>query len=869
MERIVRKNQNLVSELPLTISAQHGLIAQNEFFDKRVASKDLSGYYLIQNGEFAYNKSTSTDAPWGAIKRLDKYKNGVLSTLYILFAIKEKSELNSDFLIAYYSTDLWHKGIHEIAAEGARNHGLLNIAPADFFNTRLMIPQDMEEQKKIGQCFLALDSLITLHQCKGRFQDKIGAFAWEQRKLGEVTIEFKSGVALQADKIEIKGAYPVYGGNGLRGYTSTYNHDGEFALIGRQGALCGNMNYSVGKAYFTEHAVVVKADENNDTRFIYYLLDTMQLGKYSDQSAQPGLAVNKLIKLENIFPNQSEQVKISTYFYSLDRLITLHQRKCDETKKLKKFMLQKMFPKNGSTVPEIRFDGFTDAWEQRKLGDIAQRMSNTGTSSVEVPSVEYEDVISEQGLLNKDIRRKEAIKSGIIFTGEEVLYGKLRPYLHNWLNPDFKGIAVGDWWVLKPVNLDKNFLYRLIQTSQFDNMANQSSGTKMPRADWKLMSNTELFVPVNLEEQEKIAAYFDALDRLITLHQQKYFCTKFAARQIGNIVIRIKGTKDMPELEAMIEKKLIDQLVYGDSQWSYRADLKTESDLWKNFKYILEQNNKDRLNGENLSEAEFEQVKNQLQFSSFYKAGEWLVGENGKVQVHVQRDTERLHLVVMNHEHIAGGSSVYEVINQYSALESEEDRKAAARDRRFDVTLLINGIPLIHIELKNRQHSYMDGFWQIKKYIGEGKFTGIFSAVQMFVISNGVNTKYFSAAGDTELNPKFISGWLDKDNNPVSDYLDFAKSVLRIPEAHEMIARYTVLDEDAKRLILLRPYQIHAIEAIRESSKNGKSGFVWHTTGSGKTLTSYKATRNLLMDIPAIDKAIFLIDMLTSRKFYA
>lgn len=315
----------------------------------------------------------------------------------------------------------------------------------------------------------------------------------------------------------------------------------------------------------------------------------------------------------------------------------------------------------------------------------------------------------------------------------------------------------------------------------------------------------------------------------------------------------------MPELESMIESKLIEQLVYGDSQWTYRADLKTEEDLWANFKYILEQNNKDRLSGELLSEAEFEQVKNQLQFSSFYKAGEWLVGENGKVLVHVQRGTERLHLVVMNHEHIAGGSSVYEVINQYSALKTD-DNKAPARDRRFDVTLLINGLPMIHIELKNRQHSYMDGFWQIKKYIGEGKFTGIFSAVQMFVISNGVNTKYFSAAGDTELNPKFISGWLDKDNNPVTDYIDFAKSVLRIPQAHEMIARYTVLDEDAKRLILLRPYQIHAIESIREASKTGRSGFVWHTTGSGKTLTSYKATRNLLMDIPALDKAIFLID---------
>ena len=316
----------------------------------------------------------------------------------------------------------------------------------------------------------------------------------------------------------------------------------------------------------------------------------------------------------------------------------------------------------------------------------------------------------------------------------------------------------------------------------------------------------------------------------------------------------------MPELESVIESRLIEQLAYGDSQWVYRPDLKNEEQLWNNFKYILEQNNKDRLNGEELSDSEFEQVKNQLQFSSFYKAGEWLVGENGKVMVHVQRDTKKLHLVVMNHEHIAGGSSVYEVINQYSTLKNEGEEKLSARDRRFDVTLMINGLPMIHIELKNKQHSYMDGFWQIKKYISEGKFTGIFSAVQMFVISNGVDTKYFSAANENELNKEFISGWLDKDNNPVCDYLDFAKSVLKIPEAHEMIARYTVLNQDAKQLILLRPYQIHAIESIREASKKGKSGFVWHTTGSGKTLTSYKATRNLLMDIPSIDKTIFLID---------
>ena len=315
----------------------------------------------------------------------------------------------------------------------------------------------------------------------------------------------------------------------------------------------------------------------------------------------------------------------------------------------------------------------------------------------------------------------------------------------------------------------------------------------------------------------------------------------------------------MPELESMIEQKLIEQLVYGESQWTYRPDLRTEADLWANFKYILEQNNKDRLDGEQLSDAEFEQVKNQLQFSSFYKAGEWLVGENGKVQVHVQRGTERLHLVVMNHEHIAGGSSVYEVINQYRALKEDSDG-IPERNRRFDVTLMINGLPMIHIELKNKQHSYVEGFRQIKKYIGEGKFTGIFSAVQMFVVSNGVDTKYFAAASDADLKETFMSGWVDQENNPVSDYISFAQSVLRIPMAHEMIARYTVLDKDAKRLILLRPYQIHAIESMREASKTGKSGYVWHTTGSGKTLTSYKATRNLLMDIPAIDKAIFLID---------
>lgn len=314
----------------------------------------------------------------------------------------------------------------------------------------------------------------------------------------------------------------------------------------------------------------------------------------------------------------------------------------------------------------------------------------------------------------------------------------------------------------------------------------------------------------------------------------------------------------MAELESVIEKRLIDQLCCDESQWTYRPDIRTEEQLWDNFKYILEQNNKAKLNDIPLSESEFAKIKNDLSHASFYDAGKWLIGENGKVYVHVQRGNETLHLVVMNNEHIAGGTSVYEVINQYQAFYSKEDE--GSRDRRFDVSLLINGIPLIHIELKNKEHSYMDGFRQIKKYIAEGKFHGIFSNVQMFVVSNAVDTKYFAAARDTELNKKFISGWLDKENLPVCDYIDFAKAVLKIPEAHEMVAKYTVLDNDKKKLLILRPYQIHAIEAMREASKKGKSGFIWHTTGSGKTMTSYKATRNLLMDIPSIDKTVFLID---------
>ena len=370
VDRVTRKNQDLVSELPLTISAQYGLIDQNEFFDKRVASKDVSGYYLIENGEFAYNKSTSTDAPWGAIKRLDRYENGVLSTLYIVFGIKENNPVDSDFLVSYYSTNLWHKGIHEIAAEGARNHGLLNIAPADFFETKLMIPQDIEEQKKIGK-----------------------------------------------------------------------------------------------------------------------------------------------------------------YFEELERLITLHQRKCEQTKKLKKYMLQKMFPQNGAKVPEIRFDGFTYDWEQRKLGDVAEFSKGNGYSKGDLiesgtPIILYGRLYTKYETIISEVDTYVEAKEGSVYSkGGEVIVpasGETAEDIARAATVDKSGILLGgDLNVVMP-NKDINPAFLAISISNGNSqreLSKKAQGKSVVHIHNEEIRNLVIPFP-NKVEQNKIVAYFANLDHLITLHQR-------------------------------------------------------------------------------------------------------------------------------------------------------------------------------------------------------------------------------------------------------------------------------------------------------------------------------------------------------------
>lgn len=157
--RITRRNKNNESSLPLTISAQYGLVDQITFFNKTVASVDLSGYYLLYNGDFAYNKSYSNDYAWGAVKRLDKYEKGCLSSLYFVF--RPKDSVDSDYLTHYFETKKWHKGISDIAGEGARNHGLLNMAVDEYFATKHFLPA-IDEQKKIAAFLNKIEKRIDI-----------------------------------------------------------------------------------------------------------------------------------------------------------------------------------------------------------------------------------------------------------------------------------------------------------------------------------------------------------------------------------------------------------------------------------------------------------------------------------------------------------------------------------------------------------------------------------------------------------------------------------------------------------------------------------------------------------------------------------
>ena len=367
VERVTRKNKNLESDLPLTISAQYGLIDQQTFFNKKVASKDVSGYYLLKKGEFAYNKSYSSDYPWGAVKRLDNYEMGVLSTLYIVF---RPNSIDSDFLAVYYDSPKWYKEVSMRAAEGARNHGLLNISPQDFFDTELIFPVNQSEQTAIGSFFQDIDQLISLQQrklevlkeqkktylkllfpAKGQTKPAL-RFAgfeddWKEVKLGEVTDRYDNlRVPISANE-RVSGDTPYYGANGIQDYVDGYTHDGEFILIAEDGASDLKdypVQYVNGKVWVNNHAHVIqgKKDLINNI-FLLFAVKQINIEPFLVGGGRAKLNSDIMMKLPLHLPTLPEQEAIGSFFQDLDKAIAKQEEKVNQLKESKQTLLRKMF----------------------------------------------------------------------------------------------------------------------------------------------------------------------------------------------------------------------------------------------------------------------------------------------------------------------------------------------------------------------------------------------------------------------------------------------------------------------------------------------------------------------------------------------
>ena len=450
-------------------------------------------------------------------------------------------------------------------AKKAQGKSVVHIHNTDIQEVTIAYPS-RTEQDRIVSVFRQLDNLITLHQRKcisftvraGRLISTVNkkriTSSWEQRKFDEVfdctvpnntlsraELSYDEGTVLNVHYGDVlikygsvldvqKDDIPRIPHRCREDFNGALLQDGDVIIADTAedettGKACEIGNLQGSAIVSGLHTMVCRPRNRMALGYLGYYLNSNayhhQLLPLMQGIKVLSLSRSNIQKTSVSYPIAvKEQQLIAYYFSQLDNLITLHQRKFEKLTNVKKSMLEKMFPQNGSSYPEIRFKGFTDPWEQRKFEEIAVR-SSVICSDDTLPRVEYEDIVSGTGRLNKDIYAKQSIKSGIAFHQGDVLYGKLRPYLQNWLLPTFDGLAVGDFWVLQPQNADSSFLYRLIQSRQFDEVANQSTGTKMPRADWKLVSKTVFSIPSNISEQAAIGTYFTALDSLITLHQRE------------------------------------------------------------------------------------------------------------------------------------------------------------------------------------------------------------------------------------------------------------------------------------------------------------------------------------------------------------
>ena len=350
VNRITTKNKNNESDLVLTISAQYGLVDQTFFFNRSVSSSNLTGYYLLNNGDFAYNKSYSNGYPWGAIKRLNKYNQGVVSSLYICF--KTNNLIDSNFLEQYFETNKWYQQISEVSVEGARNHGLLNIAVNDFFNTKHYIPS-IKEQEKISKFLSLLDKKIELQTKKiedlklfkkglsNNIFNNLKNF--EEYKLGDLC-NITTG-KLDANAMVENGKYRFYTCAKEYSFIDEYSFDTEALLISGNGAYVGYIHYYNGKFNAYQRTYILHNFKYN-VQYIKcyldeYLSEKINLEKKDGNT--PYIVLSTLSDMIIKIPSSFEQLKISKIINICNCKLEIEKNKLIKLKELKKGLMQNMF----------------------------------------------------------------------------------------------------------------------------------------------------------------------------------------------------------------------------------------------------------------------------------------------------------------------------------------------------------------------------------------------------------------------------------------------------------------------------------------------------------------------------------------------
>ena len=352
---------------------------------------------------------------------------------------------------------------------------------------------------------------------------------WHATTIDGVTSEFQSGKFIKAELIQSKGPVPVYGGNGLRGYTDTYNHIGDYVLIGRQGALCGNVRFVTGETYITEHAIAVKSTEDNDTKYLQYLFERMNLGQYSDQSAQPGLAVSKLIKLKISIPQKREQSKIARLLTSIDERTATQIRIIEELKSERKYLLEQLFCLPNERVPKLRLKGMTGEWQKVKLYDIVNRVTEknkTNTCNRVLTIAAQYGLIDQQEFFNKQIASSDLTTYYLLHRGD-FAYNKSYSGDYPWgavkrLDNYDEGVLSSLYVCFRPKeNIDSDFLCHYFESTKWHRGISEISGEGARNHGLLNMSIDDYFNTIHripsVEEQRQISSMLNTTTQKIEI----------------------------------------------------------------------------------------------------------------------------------------------------------------------------------------------------------------------------------------------------------------------------------------------------------------------------------------------------------------